>query len=57
MPMGLEDINQFENLNEVRIKILVMMVETYFHLECQSLSQNSQWIYCFYTKLTIVIMY
>ena len=57
MPMGLEDINQFENRSEVRIKILVMKVETYFHSECRSLSQTSQWIYCFYTKLTVTIIY
>ena len=54
MPMGLEDINQFENLNESTF--LVMMVEIYFHSECQSLSQTSQWIYCFYTKQTVTIM-
>ena len=56
-PWGLKTSVTSKLSMKFKSTLLVMLIETYFHSECQSLSQTSQWIYFICTELTFIIMH
>ena len=57
MPMELEDINQFESLNEVQITVSGYDGRDLFPLRVSKFVSNFTVDLLFYTKFTVTIMY